>query len=221
MGIEHEGSAVIHAAERTQAMASYARAFFRSIDFDEFGRMVEDARSSGQQWLVERLYSKKVIDSVVKTILGRIDKGRFVGDQLNDYVHDAAVVLMQIARQEKFDLTKSAGEIASYACLWIEQRVKRMARKDQRWRFSLSETADDIEDSAGNVTAEEACLTGWNPGWPGECCPPDPDTEGGHIAGPWQKAGVSDVRNRAATRSARKSERNVLSIFGSSRSGER
>ncbi len=64
MGIEREGYGTLHVGERTLAMASYARAFFRSMGSEEFGRMIEDARSSGQQWLVERLYSRKVIDSL-------------------------------------------------------------------------------------------------------------------------------------------------------------
>jgi hypothetical protein len=218
MGIEREGFEMVRVAERTQAMVSYARTFFRSVDSEDFGRMIEDARSLGQQLMVERLYSRKVIDNVVRTILGRIDKGHCVGDQLDDYVQDATVVLIQVARQEKLDLTKSAGEIASYICLWIEQRVKRMARKDQRWRFSLSETTDDVEELAGSVAVEEVGLTGWNPEWPGGHSPPDPGMEAGHVSMPWRKTAVSEKNGSAATFSARKSERNVLSIFGSSRS---
>lgn len=205
-GREHEQSRVM-VSERAQAMASYARAFFRSMSAEEFARMIEDARSSGQQRLVERLYENKVIDNIVRTILGRIDRGHFVGDQLNDYIHDAVVVLIQIARQEKFDLTKSAGEIASYVCLWIEQRVKRVARKDQRWRFSLSET-DDFEDSVRNTgTADEACPS------------PDGNMERGLAELHGQVPGPGR-RYRVAACSVRKSERHVLSLFGSSWPGE-
>lgn len=205
---EHEQSRVMF-RERTQAMASYARAFFRSLSADEFTRMIEDARSSGQQRLVERLYENKVIDNIVRTILGRIDRGHFVGDQLNDYIHDAVVVLMQIACQGKFDLTKSAGEIAAYVCLWIEQRVKRAARKDQRWRFSLSET-DDPEGGAcdtGVVDVEEVRLS------------LDGNMER-DLAESGEKSRRSGRRNHIAAYNVRKSERHVLSLFGSSRSEE-
>jgi len=218
MNTEHGLSPVASVGERAQAIASYARAFFRSIDADEFSLMVENARSSGQLWLVESLYSRKVIDGVVRTILGRVDRGHCVGDQLNDYIQDATVVLMQLASQEKLDLTKSVGEIASYICLWIEQRVKRMARKDQRWRFSLLETVDDIEGSAGGVAVEEGTLSGWNPGWAGGCCPTGSAMEGVPAGGFWQDAQTADKGPATAALGARKSERNVLSIFGSSRS---
>jgi len=218
MGMEQGLSTMVPFGERAQAIASYARAFFRSVDSGEFSLMVENARSSGQLWLVERLYSGKVIESVVRTILGRVDRGRFVGDQLNDYVQDATVVLMQVANQQKLDLTKSPGEIASYICLWIEQRVKRMARKDQRWRFSFLEAADDIEGSAGDAAVEEKRLNGWDPGWAGAYCPRGPSMEGKADARPWRTTAVTEKRFPASASGARKSERNVLSIFGSSRS---
>ncbi len=218
MNTEHGLSPMVSVGERAQAIASYARAFFRSMDADEFSLMVENARSSGQLWLVERLYSRKVIDGVVRTILGRVDRGHYLGDQLNDYIQDATVVLMQLARQEKLDLTKSVGEIASYICLWIEQRVKRMARKDQRWRFSLLETVDDLEGSTGDVAVEEGALNGWNPGWAGAHCPTRRATEGISTGGTWQKAHTAEERIGTAVSGARKSERNVLSIFGPSRS---
>jgi hypothetical protein len=217
IGREQGVSPVVTVGERAQAVASYARAFFRSMGADEFSLMIENARSSGQLWLVERLYSRKVIDGVVRTILGRVDRGHYVGDQLNDYIQDATVVLMQLATQEKLDLTKSVGEIASYICLWIEQRVKRMARKDQRWRFSLLETADDIEGSNGNVAMEEGTLNGFNPGWTGAYCPTGPAMEGMSATELWQKAHVAEKRTVTAS-GARKSERNVLSIFGPSQS---
>lgn len=218
MGMEQGASPVVTLGERTQAVASYARAFFRSMGADEFSLMVEDARSSGQFWLVERLYSRKVIENVVRTVLGRVDRGHFVGDQLNDYVQDATVVLMQVASQEKLDLTKSVGEIASYICLWIEQRVKRMARRDQRWRFSLLETVDDIEGSAGDAAAEERTPGDWNPGWVGAYCPTGPVMEGVPSAGLRQKDHVAEKGIAIAGPGGRRSERNVLSLFGSSRS---
>lgn len=218
MGMKQGMSPMVTAGERAQAVASYARAFFRSMGTDEFALMIENARSSGQLWLVERLYSRKVIDGVVRRILGRVDRGHCVGDQLNDYIQDATVVLMQLARQEKLDLTKSAGEIASYICLWIEQRVKRMARKDQRWRFSLLETTDDIEGSAGDIAVEEGTANSWNPGWTEAYHPPGPATEGMSAAGPWEKTHVAEKRIAIVASGARKSERNVLSIFGPSRS---
>jgi hypothetical protein len=218
MGMEQGLSTMVPFGERAQAIASYTRAFFRSVDSGEFSLMVENARSSGQLWLVERLYSGKVIESVVRTILGRVDRGHFVGDQLNDYVQDATVVLMQVAGQQKLDLTKSAGEIASYICLWIEQRVKRMARKDQRWRFSFLEVADDIEGPAGNAAVEEKRFNDWDPGLAGAYCPRGPSMEGKADAGPWRTTAGTEERSCATPSGARRSELSVLSIFGSSRS---
>ncbi len=65
MRMEQGVSPMVTAGERAQAVASYARAFFGSMGADEFALMIENARSSGQLWLVERLYSRKVIDGVV------------------------------------------------------------------------------------------------------------------------------------------------------------
>jgi len=207
-GTGYEHLPVTGVRERTQAMASYARAFFRSMSSEEFAQAIEDARSFGQQRLVERLYAKKVIDNIVKAILARIDRGDFVGDQLNDYIHDAVVVLMQIARQEKFDLTKSAGEIASYVCLWIEQRVKRAARKDQRWRFSLSETPVDLEESTDNTDFDETRQPKLNARLSQDGCASDRTVEGN----------FTDVRtprpaqrhNPVVAHGLRKSDRHVL-----------
>ncbi|HOD76063.1 MAG TPA: hypothetical protein PKJ17_08550 [Syntrophorhabdaceae bacterium] len=56
MRMEQGVSPMVTAGERAQAVASYARAFFRSMGADEFALMIENARSSGQLWLVERLY---------------------------------------------------------------------------------------------------------------------------------------------------------------------
>jgi len=214
-GTGYEHLPVTGVRERTQAMASYARAFFRSMSSEEFAQAIEDARSFGQQRLVERLYAKKVIDNIVKAILARIDRGDFVGDQLNDYIHDAVVVLMQIARQEKFDLTKSAGEIASYVCLWIEQRGKRAARKDQRWRFSLSETPVDLEESTDNTDFDETRQPKLNARLSQDGCASDRTVEGN----------FTDVRtprpaqrhNPIVAHGLRKSDRHVLSLFGASR----
>ncbi len=136
---------------------------------------------------------------------------------MNDYVQDATVVLMQIARQEKLDLTKSAGEIASYVCLWIEQRVKRMARKDQRWRFSLLETAGDVEGPAGCIGSEETGPADWSPGWAGGYHPSEAGVQRGCVAELPRKPDVFEGFNPVGTRSVSRSERNVLSIFGSSK----
>lgn len=213
-GTGYEHVPITGVRERTQAMASYARAFFRSMSSEEFARAIEDARLFGQQRLVEKLYAKKVIDNIVKAILARIDRSHFVGDHLNDYIHDAVVVLIQIARQGKFDLTKSTGEIASYVCLWIEQRVKRAARKDQRWRFSLSETTTDIEESAGNTDFDETCQPKLNAGWSqdGYACDGNPE---GYFADV-QKPRPAERRNPVVAHGLRKSDRHVLSLFGTS-----
>lgn len=198
--------------ERTQAMASYTRAFFRSMSSEEFAQAIEDARLFGQQRLVERLYAEKVIDNIVKAILARIDRSHFVGDHLNDYIHDAVVVLIQIARQGKFDLTKSTGEIASYVCLWIEQRVKRVARKDQRWRFSLSETTVDIEESAGITDFDETCQPKLNAEWSQDGYACDGNVEGYFTD--VQKPRPAERRNPVVAHGLRKSDRHVLSLFG-------
>ncbi|MBP1747996.1 MAG: hypothetical protein H6Q52_535 [Deltaproteobacteria bacterium] len=200
--------------ERTQAMTLYVRAFFRSIDTESFARLIAEAGVHGQQRIVEELYSAGAINNIVATILRRIDSGHYIGDQINDYIQDATVVLMQIARQDRLDLKKSAGEIASYICLWIEQRVKRVARKDQRWRFSLSDSPDDIEKlldtddlqlnfdetQSGNLIEPEVRI---------EDKLPDPSPA------PLTKSGFNPVGYNLM-----KSERNILSIFGSSRSNE-
>jgi hypothetical protein len=211
-GTGYEHLPVTGVRERTQAMASYARAFFRSMSSEEFARVIEDARSFGQQSLVERLYAKKVIDNIVKAILARIDRGHFVGDQLNDYIHDAVVVLMQIARQGKFDLTKSAGEIASYVCLWIEQRVKRAARKEQRWRFSLSETTVDLEESTDNADFDETRQPKLSARWSQDGCASDRIVEGtfADVRTPCP----AERRNPVVAHGQRKSDRHVLSLFG-------
>jgi len=214
-GTGYEHLPVTGVRERTQAMASYARAFFRSMSSDEFARAIEDARSFGQQRLVERLYAKKVIDNIVKAILARIDRGHFVGDQLNDYIHDAVVVLMQIARQGKFDLTKSTGEIASYVCLWIEQRVKRAARKEQRWRFSLSETTVDLEESADNTDLDESCQPKLNAGRSQDDCASGRNGEGYFTD--VRNPRPADRHNPVVAHGLRKSDRHVLSLFGTSR----
>jgi len=213
-GTGYEPSPVTGARERAQAMASYARAFFRSMNSEEFARIIEDARSFGQQRLVERLYAKKVIDNIVKAILARIDRSHFVGDHLNDYIHDAVVVLIQIARQGKFDLTKSTGEIASYVCLWIEQRVKRAARKDQRWRFSLSETTGDLEESTDGTDFDETFQPKLNPRWSRDGCVSDGIVEGNLTD--VRKPRPAERRNPVVAHSLRKSDRHVLSLFGTS-----
>ena len=202
-------------SERMQAMTSYVRAFFRSISTEDFACLIAEAQVNGQQKIVEGLYSAGVVNNIVRAILGRIDKGRSIDDQVNDYIQDATVVLIQIARQGRLDLNKSAGEIASYICLWIEQRVKRVARKDQRWRFSLVDSPDTVEQvpevwegphvdeaPSGDLTDLEACADNkLGAALPQACAKTGPDRIFGH-----------DLR---------KSERNILSIFGSSRAGER
>jgi len=204
------------AIERSRAMTLCVRVFFRSMDTETFSRLIAQARLQGQLKIVEGLYSAGVIANVVRAILGRIDKGHDVGDQVGDYVQDATVVLMQIARQGRLDLDKSAGEVASYICLWIEQRVKRIARKDQRWRYSLADSPDGIERlldrdelqlsfpepmSADIPDAEEYTIVDL----------PDPSTV--HIKNTGFGAGVGY--------GLKKSERDILSVFGSSGSHER
>ena len=197
--------------ERSQAVTSYVRAFFRSMNVDEFSSLIAMARSDGQQKIVEELYAAGVINSVVRVILGRLDRGHFINDQINDYIQDATVVLVQITRQDRLDLTKSAGEIASYICLWIEQRVRRVAKKDQRWRFSLADSPGDAEKqpemsrdlepyrseaSSGEAAGPELCIE-----------------NGTHPVSPEPGAGTGpDAIFRF---NFGKHERNVLSIFGS------
>ncbi len=155
---EGDTSWILNTRDRMLAMAAYTRTFFKAVSADEFSRMLEDARVLGQQWLIERLYTKQVIRNIVKKVIGRIDRAYLGKDQLDDYTHDATVVLMQIAGQGRFDLSKSAGEIACYTCLWIEQRIKRIAKKDLRWQSSLSETGDDPEVCVHNSEIEELCV---------------------------------------------------------------
>ena len=126
-------------------MTIYVRAFIRSADADNLARLIPEARVHGQQKIVEEFYSSGAIGNIVRQFSDGSIGGQYVGDQIDDYIQDAKVVLIQIARQGRLDLEKSVGEIASYICLWIEQRVKRVARKDQRWRFSLSDSHGDME----------------------------------------------------------------------------
>ena len=218
-GREKEKEEIFGARYRAQAMTSYARSFFRSISYEDFVKAIGEADTAGQQVIVEKLYSHKVIDNVVKTILGKIDKGNFLGDQMNDYIQDAVVVIMKITREGRLDLTKTPGEIASYICLWIEQRVKRLARKDQRWRFSLYDTLGDIEscidligdpelhkdtmqidDSSSAVYREPGIQDEVRSGMPGPC-------------------GLSP--NSSIGFDLMRKENDILSLFGSSITGER
>lgn len=199
-------------SERALAMTAYVRAFFRSMNARDFSSLIEHAQENGQQKMVEELYAAGVVNNIVRAILGRIDKDRSIDDQINDYVQDATVVLIQIARQGRLDLTKSAGEIASYICLWIEQRVKRVARKDQRWRFSLADPPGSLENMP---EATENCDRHLDEALPGETAGPGSciDTGPGvQLPGPWTQAMPHDLFGFAL----KKSERNVLSIFGSS-----
>ncbi len=200
-------------SERAQAMTAYVRAFFRSMNTGDFTCLIADARVNGQQKMVEELYSAGVVSSIVRAVLGRIDKGRTIDDQINDYVQDATVVLIQIARQGRLDLTKSAGEIASYICLWIEQRVKRVARKDQRWRFSLADMSGGLENVAEIDEVPEVHIDHLEPEGSGvheECLDSGPSES---VTGPWfDGAGHNHLFGLAL----RRSERNILSIFGSS-----
>lgn len=199
-------------SERAQAMTVYMRAFFRSMNTQDFSSLIIHAQEGGQQKIVEELYSAGVVSNIVRAILGRIDKGRSIDDQINDYVQDATVVLIQIARQGRLDLTKSAGEIASYICLWIEQRVKRVARKDQRWRFSLAALSGSIENV---LEATEGCDKDLDEVLPGEEAGPGPYIDTGacvQLPERWAQAGHHDL----FAFTLNKSERNILSIFGSS-----
>ncbi len=202
-------------SERIQAMTSYVRAFFRSISAEDFACLIAEAQVNGQQKIVEGLYSAGVVNNIVRAILGRIDKGRSIDDQINDYTQDATVVLIQIARQGRLDLNKSAGEIASYICLWIEQRVKRVARKDQRWRFSLVDSPDSIEQvpEVGEDPHVDEVPSG-DPMEPDVCVD---NKLRAALPQTLAKAGP----DRIFGYDLRKSERNLLSIFGSSRPGER
>jgi hypothetical protein len=199
-------------SERTQAMTAYVRAFFRSMNTEDFSCLIANAQKSGQQKMVEELYSAGVVNNIVRAILGRIDRGRSIDDQINDYVQDATVVLIQITRQGRLDLTKSAGEIASYICLWIEQRVKRVARKDQRWRFSQADPLGDVENMPEATQEQEPYL---DEALSAEaigaesCIDASPCVS---LPGPWTKAGADDF----FAFHLKKSERNILSIFGSS-----
>lgn len=197
--------------ERTQAVSSYVRAFFRSMNVEEFSSLIAKARSNGQQEIVEELYAAGVIKSIVRAILGRIDKGHCINDQISDYIQDATMVLVQIARQDRLDLTKSAGEIASYICLWIEQRVRRVARKDQRWRFSLADLPGDVENRLAMVQDLESYR---EEAPSGEAAGPETAvTNGVHPALPEQLAGTGP--DAIFGFNFGKRERNVLSIFGS------
>ena len=198
--------------ERAQAMTVYVRAFFRSMNTRDFSSLIAHAQENGQQKMVEELYSAGVVNNIVRAILGRIDKDRSIDDQINDYVQDATVVLIQIARQGRLDLTKSAGEIASYICLWIEQRVKRVARKDQRWRFSLADPSGSVENMPETT---ESCDEHLDEVLPGTAAGSGPCTGTGpcvQLPGSWPQAGPHDIFGFAL----KKTERNVLSIFGSS-----
>ncbi len=150
--------------DRALATAAYTRTFFRSLSVEEFSGILEDTRVLGQQWLVERLYAKQVIRGIVKKIISRINRAYLGEDRLDDYIHDAVVVLMQIAGQGRFDLSKSAGEIACYICLWIEQRIKRVVKKDLRWQSSLSDTGDCPEKSFQNAGTEDTRMFERRPG---------------------------------------------------------
>lgn len=200
--------------ERARAVTLYVRVFFRSMDAGSFSRLIAETQAHGQEKIVEELYSAGVITNIVRAILGRIDRGHYIGDQASDYVQDATVVLMQIARKGRLDLQKSAGEIASYICLWIEQRVKRVARKDQRWRFSLSDSPGDIEklpDTDDQLNLDEAPSG-------------DPADHEVYIEDKLPDLSPAPLPKRRFSLIAgyelKKSERNILSIFGSSRSGE-
>ena len=201
--------------ERAQAMTIYVRALFRSIDTEKFSRIIAEAQVHGQQKIVEELYSAGVISNVVRAILGRIDKGHNIGDHISDYIQDATVVLIQIARQERLDLEKSAGEIASYICLWIEQRVKRVARKDQRWRFSLADSPGDIEKML-DMNDPQSNLEEAPSGQSKDIEVRVEDKLPDESPAPLMETGF----NLVAGHDLKKSERNILSIFGSSRSRE-
>lgn len=206
--------------DRTQTMTLYTRAFFRSVSADRFTCIIEDARTFGQQRLVERLYTDKVIGSIVRAVLSRIDRTYYGNDRINDYIHDATVALVQIAWQGKFDLSKSAGEIASYICLWIEQRVKRVAKKDQRWQLSLSETEDCLETPACSTDIETPFMTDGDFYQTGEYSPAG--TGGKECSGTKGEEPAVNIhiqifpeKNRVATYALRKSNDYISSLFNS------
>jgi hypothetical protein len=198
--------------ERTAAMTAYIRAFFRSMNTPDFACLIADAQVDGQQKIVEELYASGVVNNIVRAVLRRIDRGRTIDDQINDYVQDATVVLIQIARQGRFDLTKSAGEIASYICLWIEQRVKRVARKDQRWRFSLVDMSGGLENVPEATQALESDLEHIEPDGPADREKYSDTAPQELLPVPWVKSGHDGLFGF----DLKKSERNILSIFGSS-----
>ena len=198
------------AIERSRAMTLCVRVFFRSMDTETFSRLIAEARLQGQLKIVEGLYSAGVIANIVRAILGRIDKGHSVGDQAGDYVQDATVVLMQIARQGRLDLDKSAGEVASYICLWIEQRVKRMARKDQHWRYSLADSSDGIE----RLLDSNDLQSSFPEPAPADILDPE-EYVVGDLADP-STLNTKDTGFRyGAGNGLKKSERDIMSIFGS------
>ena len=209
-------SGMFNARDRMLDTTAYTRTFFRSVSADEFSDILEDARVLGQQWLVEKLYAKKVIRNIVKKVVGRMDRAYLGEDRLDDYMHDAAVVLMQIAKQGRLDLSKTAGEIACYICLWIEQRIKRVVKKDLRWQSSLSETGDGPEISVLNADPDGACIFDRRSGY-GRCgdCATDPDRDNTGVSGAGTRGCPSGPgkRNRAETSVMRRHDSYVSSLF--------
>ncbi len=128
-------------------IARCTRLFFSTI---EPGQLQALMAANDQIALVESLYARGTIASVVRHIMKRWRSGMKnfseLSNDMDDCVQSTTWALLVIAKKDMLKLDRTPGEVATYICQWIEQKVKRIMTKEFRHKLFLDEETKSIED---------------------------------------------------------------------------
>lgn len=140
-------------------IAKCTRLFFSTIEPDQLQVLMS---ANNQVKLVESLYARGTIPSVVRHIMKRWRGGMKnfseLSNDMDDCIQSTTWALLVIAKKDMMKLDRTPGEVATYICQWIEQKVKRVMTKEFRHKIFLDEETRNIEDYQADPVFDEILI---------------------------------------------------------------
>lgn len=128
-------------------IAKCTRLFFTTIEPDQLQALMA---ANNQVGLVESLYARGTISSIVRYVAKRWTPGMKhfseLSNDIDDCIQGTTWALLVVAKRNKMKLDRTPGEVATYVCQWIEQKVKRLMTAEFRHQLFLDKETRNIED---------------------------------------------------------------------------
>ena len=142
-------------------IAFYTKLFFATMKPEELQEMMQ----AGDQFaIVAELHRRGTIAAIVRSIAKQwgvyaANANAEMVDDIDDYIQTATLILLRVAKSNKFKMHLTPGELGGYICQWVEQKIKRQIFSEYENTNILSEKKKDIEEyNSGDVPSFDDIL---------------------------------------------------------------